>query len=387
MREALLSSDVESANETVAKLLRQWPDSSLTIEDISGTIAAAEAGYRTAILCRNNGEAEYISTLLRRGGVPHALLRSSFQPMPLDRWIGDMLWDYCEPWIEKDDFIERYRYRVKEDAEEAEERFYNLCEICGIQEREHVSEIKMEDLGKVLEPLSDIPPHLRYSDAAALTVATIHKAKGREFDKVYLVKSAFDAASANSEEARIRYVAVTRAKEDLEIVGKRSDWFCRHISSGRCLHIELRHRNYKRFMFCENLTVGLPGDVDPVGFVDESLGNPIEMQNYITQEVHVDDPVELLLDRETEKYRIYHGGRPIGLLSDFALQDFRKAVSTTDNGANIPSKLDDVYVSNIVTIVQKDFSERIPSRFRESKMWLGIEITGFARTSYSDSRK
>jgi hypothetical protein len=307
-----------------------------------------------------------------------------------------MFWDYCEPQIEKDDFVERYRYRVREDSDEAEERFDNLREICGTQEREFAQTIRMEDLNRVLEPLADVAPSLRCSQSASLTVATVHKAKGREFQKVYFVKSPINAESLNSEEARIRYVAVTRAKQELEVVDKRKNWFCRHIGSGRCLHIETGHKNYKRFTYCGNLAVGLAGDVDPVGFVDESLGDPIEMQNYITREVSIGDKVELLLDKnldldleldlnkEKERYCIYHGGRPIGRLSDSALRDFQRAVSATDRGESIPTRLEDVYVANIVTIVLKDFSERVPLRFRESKMWLGVEITGFAKTFYGD---
>ena len=48
-----------------------------------------------------------------------------------------------------------------------------------------------------------------------ITVSTIHKAKGREFDNVYLLLS--DAYPINDEEKRKIYVGLTRAKNQLHI--------------------------------------------------------------------------------------------------------------------------------------------------------------------------
>ncbi|NLD48671.1 MAG: ATP-binding domain-containing protein, partial [Clostridiaceae bacterium] len=48
-------------------------------------------------------------------------------------------------------------------------------------------------------------------------VSTIHKAKGREFDTVYLLLNMFSFSIQNDEEKRKLYVAMTRAKEALYI--------------------------------------------------------------------------------------------------------------------------------------------------------------------------
>ena len=48
-----------------------------------------------------------------------------------------------------------------------------------------------------------------------ITVSTIHKAKGRELDNVYLLLS--DAYPINDEEKRKIYVGLTRAKNQLHI--------------------------------------------------------------------------------------------------------------------------------------------------------------------------
>jgi hypothetical protein len=65
------------------------------------------------------------------------------------------------------------------------------------------------------------------------------------------------------------------------------------------------------------------------------------------------------------------------------LQDFRDSALTTDTQHTLPLKLEDIYISNIVTVVTRKFSEQVPLRFRKSKIWLGIEISGVAEASYS----
>lgn len=53
------------------------------------------------------------------------------------------------------------------------------------------------------------------SDNGAVTVSTIHKSKGREFDNVYLMLNNYDCST--DEKKRALYVGITRAKKSLYI--------------------------------------------------------------------------------------------------------------------------------------------------------------------------
>ncbi len=66
---------------------------------------------------------------------------------------------------------------------------------------EYIREIKMEDA--------------IYADANAIIIATMHKAKGKEFDHVYLLLE--DYKFNSDESKRIVYVGCSRAKESLQI--------------------------------------------------------------------------------------------------------------------------------------------------------------------------
>lgn len=55
----------------------------------------------------------------------------------------------------------------------------------------------------------------------AVVLSTVHKAKGLEWDRVFILESSFVArpGGSASEESNIRYVAITRAKSELYLVG------------------------------------------------------------------------------------------------------------------------------------------------------------------------
>lgn len=66
---------------------------------------------------------------------------------------------------------------------------------------EYIREIKMEDA--------------IHADSNAVIIATMHKAKGKEFDHVYLLLEAYDFN--NTESKRVLYVGCSRAKQSLQI--------------------------------------------------------------------------------------------------------------------------------------------------------------------------
>ena len=372
LRYALLNFDAVDTNFFMAEELEDLPRSSQPAEDL---IPVPLSGTQTAILCRNNGEAEYLSAILHRKQIRHTLLRGASQSVSLSRWIADVFWDYCEPRISINDFVERYSMRVSEAEGEAMAAYQALSTVCG--NSEITDYLKIDSIVKGLKSTAVLPAMTINAQPDELTVSTIHKAKGREFDQVYLLKSRFKESENNTEEARVWYVGTTRPKQNLEMVSKKnlSNWYFKVNSYGRRFRTLVTYRTY-----CANLVVGMPDDVDTAGFVDADLCDPIELQNYIATNIKVNDPVEVILDEGV--YYITHKGKRIGKLASDIVGDFWSAINMTGNKSNIPPRLHEIYVANIVSEIQKQFSERVPIRFRESRVWLGIEITGFAKADW-----
>ena len=334
-------------------------------------------GKKIAILCRNNGEAEWLSASFRKRGIPHTLLRGSGQKPSLSRWLGDVFWDLCEPRIDQQAFVKRYTARVCNDEEQAQAAYDALVRVCGYEGK--ATYLLMDDVVKGLESGIHLPPQMLNETADDLTVSTIHKAKGREYDQVYLLYSSMDVTRQDTEEARVWYVGATRSRSGLERLNKQSPyrWYFRRNPQGRCFRTQWAFGT-----FCSDMAIGLPGDVDDIGSVDSALGDSINLQAYIAEQVKVNDPIECVRG-QGDVYFILHKGTQIGKLYPDIGADFRSAINMTNNRRNIPPRLyDHLYVSNIVTVVQRQFSERIPLRFRESRLWLGIEIAGFARIDW-----
>lgn len=376
IRQALLNFTIEKQNEFVKNAMNNIDIDSQKAEKF---IPEVEDGVKTAILCRNNGESEYISSFLHSKGIEHTLLRGSNHTVKLHRWLADMFWDYCEPKIGKGDFIERYLIRVEDDIEAAENKFDVLCNVCNNQD----NELRISDFTSALTKFIDIPPELANTENDKITVSTIHRAKGREFDKVYLLQSDFSIQSANAEEARIRYVPVTRPKTEIEIVKKNKPykWYFAKNNKGRGIKTAIKPFFHNQ-TYCTNIVIGLNSDINYNSFVSEKDADPLTVQQYISENVKVNDKVELIRDLQSNIYSIYHKGHVIGTLSSDIADDFWNAIYKTGDKRNIPVRLYDVYVSNIITVINNGFDETIPLRFRESKMWLGIEITGLSRTEY-----
>ena len=342
--------------------------------DLSGTT------QKTAILCRSNGEAEYVSHLLHKKRVPHHLLRSVGQTFSLNRWIADCLWDYqADSRVLKTTFISRYCNRVENDEDNALSCFDALCEFTYGDAKDFVEIEKLAQ--KLAKPIGKLPDLLLNPCDANITVSTIHKAKGREFDVVYLLDSAFTPDDTNTEEARVWYVGCTRAKKKLNKVGRNRLFFKRSsTNSNRCKWVVpagwYRH--------CKRIVVGLSNDISSAGFVVGKLENVLETQAYISSAISVSDEVELVL--ASGHYHVLHKGKVIGFLDADVYFEFLGIAKESIRNSVAPPYLSPVYVTNIATMPYGRFHDDMNPYYRATKFWLGVEISGFPEIDWQYAR-
>ena len=217
-----------------------------------------------------------------------------------------------------------------------------------------------------------------YDDAPMLTVSTIHKAKGSEFDRVILIESDIKPSSDSAEEARVRYVALTRPKSQFITMKKNSKYFKRTMS-GRVIETGL-HNMYKTSnRYCKCITVGLIGDIDNNSFVSGDFDSILDLQEYIIHNIKMYDKLSAKRSPITWLYEIFHNGRCIGSLSKQMINELDMGVSLTDYKFNLPDSLENLFVSDITTEVLKKFSADVPIEYQKSRMCFGIQITGLAK--------
>lgn len=141
--------------------------------------------------------------------------RRNMSSMPLPEYIAYLLED------------SGYLAELKDDESvEAETRIENLQEFINVA-KEFEPEEEGNELGEFLAQVSLVSDIDSYNDeSAALTLMTLHSAKGLEFDNVFLAgledgifphNRSLNNLTEMEEERRLMYVGVTRAKKKLFI--------------------------------------------------------------------------------------------------------------------------------------------------------------------------
>lgn len=371
MRRILLNESFINQNKLANNIVSKYAGKT-KIEQYIKTLIKAPT-LSTAILCRNNGEAEYISGLLCEKRIIHALNRGVDNVSPLPRWIADVFWDCCCSTISKKNFVERFKFRC--DSKLHPEVLWEL--LCKLTNSQDKTVISIPKLTTALTITNNIPSEF-FDDTPMLTVSTIHKAKGSEFDRVILIESDIKPSSDCAEEARVKYVALTRPKTQFITMKKNTKYFKRTMS-GRVIETGL-HNIYKtNNKYCKCITVGLTGDIDNNSFVSGDFDTILDLQEYIKNCVKRYDKLSAQRSATSRMYEIYHNGRYIGTLSKKIIGELDMGINATDYKYNLPDSLENLYVSSITTEVLKQFDASIPAEYQKSSICFGIQITGLAK--------
>jgi DNA helicase-2/ATP-dependent DNA helicase PcrA len=368
MREAILSDDSE----------KQFEALSLTIDALQeynhiGNIRNPDCfniSNTTAILCRNNAEVSIISSELFARDIVHRISKKA-QHIDLVPWVAKVLSTYTENRIG----ITAFRELVLSVGDKDADAKWKLLKTVATDDSENVLDVKL--LVKLLVLGRELPSELDSTCINATTVSTIHRAKGSEHDDVLLISDNYNRNNNALDEIKVAYVALTRGKEQISFCDipnhyKKQLDSKRWIATGRSKKSNKYH--------CSNIEIGIDGDIDPYSFVNKNIDDAKERQRYISTL----KPGYLLdiwlIDRS---YKIFHNGVFIGTLSDNIFYELRDAMNKTNRSHNLPNHLSNIYVNNIVTIANSKFNDVIAEPYNKSGLWLGVEISGFAKTSWS----
>ena len=175
--------------------------------DLSGT---------TGVLTKTNDEALQITGLLLKNGVSAKLIQSNdgfslYNLFEIRSFIEDLDLDKTTPTINNEAWNNAKREFAKKHSKSTN---YMLCKNLLVDFQETNPKVKYSSDFEIFVKESKLEDFVsQYGDT--IIVSTIHKAKGKEFDNVFLM---LDSFNANSEDAKRQlYVAMTRAKHNLTI--------------------------------------------------------------------------------------------------------------------------------------------------------------------------
>ena len=255
------------------------------VGDIKALLSAGTRIGEIAVLYRVNSQSELFEAALGAAGIPYVvpgaggfydraeirqalavLAAGAERPDPVPLGLEDTV-----PSLQATvaDTVQRvlrqqmrYDHRVEPRGEAARERWRNLGVLVELasREAEATPDLTLPLLVERLRARAAAGADAA-GDTGAVTLSTLHRAKGREFDAVFLVAveegllpiSYAKTPTEVEEERRLLYVGVTRARRHLTIswAGERPGW------GGK---IQARRPSH----FLDNLGAGAPQPVTPV---------------------------------------------------------------------------------------------------------------------------
>jgi DNA helicase-2/ATP-dependent DNA helicase PcrA len=334
----------------------------------------------TAVLCATNGEVLRVSKHLNDEGIRHAVRRQA-QDFGAAKWIAESLTTLRGP---------RERRSEVEDALAAalgigdvENHWYLLKGAEG-RSSQHDS-LDLSRLARLVKSRT-VPLTLTEPDHANVIVSTVHRAKGLEFDRVFIVDPGYPWDDEDEwAPVRRQYVALSRARDELftcELPKTYSRFREERWLRGRLLE-RVRKQNGKQrtkameFQY-DDVEVAVPGCSDevPAMGVQETLRRP----NLIGVRV------EASLDLATTTYKMpsyllyTEDGDLVGRTSGSFGESFMEAFSL--RYGRYPTTLNGLSLVSVETVAgDPRVSERVglgPTDF-----WLAPRVVGLAQPDWS----
>ena len=297
LRMAMIDKPFSVQNKELRRVFATYEENELSLSDI---LHCFDATQTSAILSWSNGDAYRKSQELYFSGddLTHKILTGS-RKLNIRKELALILSDYSEDIIDKSVF-----YKLADKAQvEIDVARKVWGGICGSLKNNELY-VNLQSLRRTLISERNVDVELVSSIDANIVVSTIHKSKGREFDNVVLMT---DGKTANANDVKVYYVALTRSKNDVIIKKQRNRHYDEKTRRGRYLDIS----RYGKLLRIE---LGIDGDIDPIGFVSNELNgtNADARQKYIRDNVHIGDKIEV--NKFNGKYVIVHNGHIIGNL-------------------------------------------------------------------------
>lgn len=346
-------------------------------EDAQLADFAGDPDIRTAFLCRTNGIALVQSGALWAQGIPHVLQRPAVD-RAVPAWVAVLFGPLDEQWIGQSRFEELCREREPWGMPAADAAWEILRAAAS-------SGPQQIDLGLLRERMlmQYLPDDLNDVPESSLILSTIHRSKGREFDRVVVLLdknlSLQTGRSEFPEETRVQFVAMSRAREDL-FIAEEPACTGRIYPSRRDAGRWIRNGPRWSTWGFEIKTTDVHRE-DPPGayLVGLEVG---AIQHYLLGKVSRGDKVILRLISATAAgtprafYKIEHNGQVIGVTGDsFGEQLARRLGADWRDSMSWPATIADVYVEGVCSVAGTPAASQ-NAGLGSTGFWLAPRIVG-----------
>ncbi|GAA2600938.1 MULTISPECIES: UvrD-helicase domain-containing protein [Streptomyces] len=337
-----------------------------------------------AILTRDNREALAVSELLYEHGIEHTLKRS-LRDRPVPYWVAELLRRAESLTLTESRFLELLTEIPLPPASDPDRCWRSLRAATRRTGRGLV------DVAAVRRLVAEgrFPDELGDPETARLTVSTVHRAKGLEYDRVLLL-SPLPVAELQrvhpdldvSAEARALYVAMTRTREDMyHLTGPDISRVRRHRPTGRWYLGGWR--KYERYGI-----QALPGDThrETPPVPHDADTSAAETQSYLLEHVRPGDAVTFRRRHpfpagpdQSPPYDLVHRDRIVGEASERFRRDLH-AVEMVSRSWDVtwPAEILGLRVDTLETVAGSS-AAGANAGLGGHGVWIAPRVTGIGR--------
>ena len=389
-RTAILSNNMRECNSQLEHIREQLPEYTIfKIRNFSEDTLdpLITKGKNVGILTRSNAQALMISNLFRKKGIPH-VLQHRLSEECLNGWIAVLF--NSSPGVIYDEvrFVSALNTYCKDyfDGPIPEDIWDMVTGSFGDSRKQ----LKTVDLLNGIRRTGTNKMLYTENPVSPVTVSTIHRSKGREYDSVILLDNLISVHSQNPEEQRVNYVALSRAKKGIYKV-ELSQFFFSTLTDRRSYSAEYGFSGKRFLSFIE---IGRQGDFEGRSFCENaqtqeyirSMGrNLIGKEAFLEKREYREngDVVYNLVLKET--------GMVIARTSaDFArdLDEAIRKIKKLPWHASIyddlyPTRFNNIYINDVTSEISMVQGNEVGIKeFDGLVTWNSVLIEGYAKADY-----
>ena len=372
----------------------------ISLENIAKKIVSTDSTMKEAILCRENSQVLDVGFNLERildsNNFGVFFLTNNLPPI-IPSWFAWFFYKFKSVEITCSNFEKIYKKIQKNNTSKLPcnnswELTWKLL-LNFAKSSENDTAIKMDSLRDRIIWYDSLPDD-EGEISPKFIITTIHKSKGLEYECVNILNNSnYNLTNINeyNEEARICYVAMSRAKKKLFQVNYVNNVFKKEQYDGG------KRTRYHRWFRngLQQLEIGLKCDIDENSFVSryvfDNEDSILDIQRYLEQYENQLIGKELILEKtklpnEENKYVYniklkdpFEGQQLLGRTSELLTLDLRKLKLWNQS---LPKNIYHLKIRNITSIVGNKIDNSIPPPWSISKIWLGVNIYGLGQFKF-----
>ena len=387
-RKAILSKDPESCNNELSAINDELPEYSVNSilkfeeDSLDSLLRLGNVG----ILTRSNAQALYISALFHKKNIPHAL-QKRLADNSLAGWIAALFNRFPMTSYDEPDFGNAFTALFPGKASELDTS--EIWRAMNSNRPDFHGRVPVSDL---LRGIRDFGKNdILYSQIQneSITLSTIHRSKGREYDSVIVLDSLISDNNDNPEEHRVKYVALSRAKQRMYKANLHSLYF-KTLDDRRCYTTGKRSGTNR---FLSKFEIGKSGD-----YVETSFCTREGIQEYIRSHMNSLKGKEVYLEKNensggtvTYSLILKENDMVLGNTSAQFANDLDLAIRKIKNlpwYAQIfpyiyPKRFSGIYIVDVASEIRMPLGNEVGVReFGNLITWNTILAEGYAKAEY-----